>query len=176
VAAKGHRSVQAAISGADASAAGIATRKVYERTTTLAGDQAVALAQIIIEAQQQPVVEEAHNQAVEPVQQAIELPGPKQPRHRKPGKKALEAKAFLEKHIIKPGQPVRATRLQEMARAEGVLALHESINESQRLRRAAKQLGIRSRRIGFGPDAHYVWTKPRPSREPRRSDQPADTI
>lgn len=52
--------------------------------------------------------------------------------------------------------------LQEKARAAGLLGERQTITDSKSFRSAKAALGVRSRRIGFGPGAVWFWVLPAP--------------
>jgi hypothetical protein len=55
------------------------------------------------------------------------------------------------------GIPIAVSKLESIARSEGLLRPDEALGQSSTFRRAADKLGIESRRVGFGAGAHYIW-------------------
>ena len=176
--ARGHRYTCAAISGADPSQAGQLVRRIYQATTALPGDYVVDLARILLEPEPVPL-----QQPSEPPQCVVAPPGvPQQPIADAPTgtavkqSRAARARAFLKTHVLDRGRPIMARNLERMAKDEGILPLHETINHDNSFTRAKKLLGIRTFRTGFGAEGRAWWEKkPQPARRPV-SNQPADTI
>ncbi len=69
--------------------------------------------------------------------------------------RASQVRSFLTEALAAGEETVVA--LQEKARAAGLLTEGQSITDSKPFKSAKASLGIRSRRIGFGPGAVWFW-------------------
>jgi hypothetical protein len=74
--------------------------------------------------------------------------------------RASQIESFLTQALAAGEQSVLA--LQERARAAGLLSERQSITNSKPFKLAKARLGVRSRRIGFGPGAVWFWVMPAP--------------
>jgi hypothetical protein len=74
--------------------------------------------------------------------------------------RASQVRSFLTEALAGGEETVVA--LQEKARAAGLLTEGQSITDSKPFKSAKASLGIRSRRIGFGPGAVWFWILPAP--------------
>jgi hypothetical protein len=81
---------------------------------------------------------------------------PRPPYRRRSGTLAHKVREFLKAHVVRRG-PTSARKLESMARAEGLLQPDQAISRSSTFRRVMKELGIESRRVGYGAGAQYVW-------------------
>src|SRR5262245_32515437 len=72
--------------------------------------------------------------------------------------RASQVESFLREALAGGEETVVA--LQERARAAGLLTERQSITNSKPFKLAKTHIGIRSRRIGFGPGAVWFWTLP----------------
>jgi hypothetical protein len=62
--------------------------------------------------------------------------------------------------------------LETRARAAGLLGERQHITDAKAFKRAKKSLGIRSRRIGFGPRSQWLWELSQPNEPCLRTEQP----
>jgi hypothetical protein len=76
------------------------------------------------------------------------------------GARASSVAEFLKQALVAGEQSVIA--LQEKARAAGLLGERQTITDSKVFRSAKATLGIRSRRVGFGRRAVWLWVLPAP--------------
>ena len=76
------------------------------------------------------------------------------------GMRPSQIEGFLREALAGGERTVVA--LQEKARAAGLLGEHQSITDSKVFRSAKAALGIRSRRVGFGRHAVWLWVLPAP--------------
>ncbi len=74
--------------------------------------------------------------------------------------RALQIRSFLTQTLA--GGEMSVAALEERAHAAGLLAEGQSITDSKPFKSAKARLGIRSRRIGFGPGAVWFWILPAP--------------
>jgi hypothetical protein len=74
--------------------------------------------------------------------------------------RASQIKSFLTQSLVGGEETVVALR--EKARAVGLLVEGQSISDAKLFKSAKAALGIRSRRIGFGPGAIWFWILPAP--------------
>jgi hypothetical protein len=74
--------------------------------------------------------------------------------------RASQVLNFLKQTLAGGEETVVA--LQEKARAVGLLVEGQSISDAKLFKSAKAALGIRSRRIGFGPGAVWFWILPAP--------------
>jgi hypothetical protein len=65
-------------------------------------------------------------------------------------------KSFLAEALV--GGEMTVFALQERARAVGLLGECQSITNAKPFKSAKRSMGIRSRRVGFGPGAAWFWT------------------
>jgi hypothetical protein len=75
--------------------------------------------------------------------------------------RASQIESFLREALAGGEQTVVA--LQEKARAAGLLGERKTISDSKSFRSAKAALGVRSRRIGFGRGAVWLWFLPAPA-------------
>jgi hypothetical protein len=74
--------------------------------------------------------------------------------------RASQIRSFLAEALA--GGKMSVAALQERARAAGLLGERQSITDSKSFRSAKAALGVRSRRVGFGRCAVWLWVLPAP--------------
>jgi hypothetical protein len=81
---------------------------------------------------------------------------PRPPYRKRTGTKAHRVREFLRAHVVRRG-PAAALRLERLAKNEGLIEEDQTIGRCSTFRRIAEELGIESKRVGFGRGASYVW-------------------
>jgi len=71
------------------------------------------------------------------------------------GMRPSQIEGFLREALA--GGKMSVAALEERARAAGLLAGRQTLTDSKAFRSAKAALGIRSRRVGFGPRAVWLW-------------------
>jgi hypothetical protein len=74
--------------------------------------------------------------------------------------RASQTESFLAEALA--GGKMSVAALDERARAAGLVDEHQSITDLKLFKSAKRSMGIRSRRVGFGPGAVWFWTLPIP--------------
>jgi hypothetical protein len=74
------------------------------------------------------------------------------------GMRASQIEGFLREALA--GGKMSVAELEERARAAGLVDERQCITDLKPFKSAKKSMGIRSRRVGFGPGAVWFWTLP----------------